>query len=118
VAGSGGQVSGLAAQQCAQERAIIGKKAFRKKYGAKKAMKSCVKRIRPQVAAALPVANDDCQAELAAIGIDDFIFDYGEDETSTLADAISECVVEDVAGILTPDTGDDTLDDGTDDVTV
>ena len=113
-AGQGGQVSSLAAQQCAQERATIGKKAFRKKYGAKRTMKSCVKHTRSQVVAALPSANSDCQAELAEIGTDEFIFDYGEDETSSLADAMSECVAEDVDGILNPDTGDDSIDDGTD----
>jgi hypothetical protein len=113
----GGPVSGMAAQQCSQERATIGKKAFRKKYGAKKTMKSCMKRTRPQVAAALPSANGDCQAELAEIGTDEFIFEYGEDETSSLADAMAECVAEDVDAILNPDTGsdDDSTDDGTDD---
>jgi hypothetical protein len=117
-AGQGGPVNSLAAQQCAQERATIGKKAFRKKYGAKKTMKSCMKRTRPQVAAVLPSANTDCQAELAEIGADEFIFEYGEDETSTLDDAMTECIAEDVDAILNPDTGDDSTDDGTDDGTV
>ena len=94
----------------------MSKKAFRKKYGAKRTMKSCMKRIRPQVAAALPSANDDCQSELAQVGTAEFIDEYGEDETSSLDDAMSECVAEDVDGILNPDDGtdDDTTDDGTD----
>jgi hypothetical protein len=110
-----GPVQSLAAQQCASERATIGKKAFRKKYGAKHTMKTCVKRTRSQVAAALPSASNDCQAELAEIGADEFIFEYGDDETSSLADAMNECVAEDVDEILNPDTGDDSIDDGTDD---
>jgi hypothetical protein len=114
-AGQGGQVNSLAAQQCAQERATTGKKAFRKKYGAKRTMKSCMKRTRPQVAAALPSANGDCQSELAEIGTAEFIDEYGEDETSSLDDAMTECVAEDVDVILNPDDGtDDTTDDGTD----
>jgi len=115
-AGQGGPVNSLAAQQCTQERATMGKKAFRKKYGAKRAMKSCMKRTRPQVAAALPSANSDCQDELAEIGAVEFIDEYGEDETSSLDDAMTECVAEDVDVILNPDDGDDSTDDGTDDV--
>jgi hypothetical protein len=118
-AGQGGQVNSLAAQQCAQERATTGKKAFRKKYGAKRTMKSCMKRTRPEVAAALPSAHGDCQSELAQIGTTEFIDEYGEDETSSLDDAMNECIAEDVDVILNPDDGtDDTTDDGTDDGTV
>ena len=116
VAAQGGPVNSLAGQQCAQERATMGKKAFRKKYGAKRTMKSCMKHTRPQVAAALPSANNDCQAELADIGTTEFIDEYGEDETSSLDDAMTECVAEDVDVILNPDEGDDSTDDGTDDV--
>ena len=116
-ASQSGPVNSLAAQQCAQERATMGKKAFRKRYGAKRTMKSCMKRTRPQVAAALPSANSDCQSELAEIGATEFIDEYGEDETSSLDDAMTECVAEDVDVILNPDDGDDdTADDGSDDV--
>src|SRR5439155_23276360 len=60
----GGQVEGLAAQQCAQEKADIGKKAFRKRYGVKRSMRACTRRVRPQVVAAAGTATQDCQAEL------------------------------------------------------
>jgi len=92
----------------------MGKKAFRKKYGAKKTMKSCLKRTRPQVAGALPTASSDCQAELAQFGEVEFIDTYGEDPTDSLDSAMQECISEDVDEILNPDDGtDDTTDDGT-----
>lgn len=111
-AGQGGQVSSLAAQQCAQQRATIGKKAFHKKYGAKKTMRTCVKRARPQVAAAVGTAAADCQDELAQIGSVDFIDEYGDDPTDSLDNSMDECVGEGVDTILNPDDeGDDTTDD-------
>lgn len=111
-AGQGGQVSSLAAQQCAQERATIGKKAFQKRYGAKKTMRTCVKRARPQVAAAVGTAAADCQDELAQIGSVDFIDEYGDDPTDSLDNSMDECVGEGVDAILNPDeVGDDTTDE-------
>jgi hypothetical protein len=109
----GGQVTSLAAQQCKQERAEIGKKAFRKRYGARHGMRSCTKRTRPQVTAALGTANSDCQAELAQIGLTQFILEYGEDLTDSLDSVMAECIAEDVDGILNP--GDDGDDEGDDD---
>jgi hypothetical protein len=109
----GGQAASLAAQQCKQERAEIGKKAFRKRYGAKHGMRSCSKRMRPQVTAALSTAGSDCQAELAQIGLTQFILEYGEDLTDTLDVVMAECIAEDVDGILNP--GDDEDDEGDDD---
>jgi hypothetical protein len=111
-ASGGGQVNSLTAQQCAQERADIGKKAFRKRYGAKHTMRNCAKRTKAQVAAALGTANTDCQQELAQNGSAEFIDEYGLDDTDTLDDAMSECLAEDVDQILNPD---DYVDDGTDD---
>lgn len=108
-----GQVNGLTAQQCAQERAAIGKKAFHKKYGAKHTTRSCLRRTRAQVLAALPIANQDCQDELAQVGETAFIEEYGDDPSDSVENSIEECVAEDVDSILNPDEGDDTTDDGT-----
>jgi hypothetical protein len=108
----GDQVSSLAAQQCAQEKADIGKKAFRKRYGAKHTMRACAKRTKGQVAAALGTANSDCQDELAQDGAADFIDYYGEDATDTLENAMAECVAEDADQILNPE---DYVDDGSGD---
>jgi hypothetical protein len=108
----GGQVTSLTTQQCLQERADIGKKAFHKRYGAKHTMRACAKRTKVQVAAALNTANSDCQDELAENGAAEFTDDYGEDATDTIDDAMAECVAEDVDEILNPD---DYVDDGSDD---
>jgi hypothetical protein len=105
------QVNGLGAQYCAQERAAIGKKAFHKKYGGKHTMRSCVRRNQKFVLSAIRVANQDCQDELAMTGSADFIDEYGDDDTTPLADAVTECVAEDVDQILNPQ---DYVDDGTD----
>jgi hypothetical protein len=107
-ASQGGQVNSLTAQQCSQEKADIGKKAFRKRYGAKHTMRACIKRTRPQVAAALDAASSDCQAELAQSGLAQFIDDYGEDATDTLDNAMAECIAEDADETLNPD---DYIDD-------
>jgi len=111
-ASQGGQANSLAGQQCAQERAAIGKKAFRKRYGAKHAMRACSKKAKGQAVAVLDTANSDCQAELAEIGVADFIDEYGADATDTLENAMAECVAEDTAQILDP--GDYGEDDGSD----
>jgi hypothetical protein len=113
-ASAGGQVVGLAAQQCGQERADLGRKAFRKRYGPKHTMRACVKRTRPQVLAAVSTANSDCQNELAEIGTADFIDEYGEDETDSLDNSMAECIAEDIDETLNPD---DSVDDGSDDGT-
>jgi hypothetical protein len=110
-ASGGGQVTSLTAQQCAQERAAIGKKAFRKRYGAKHSMRACAKKNKAQVAVVLGTANSDCQNELAEIGAADFVDEYGADETDTLDNAMAECVAEDTDQMLNPD---DYGDDGSD----
>jgi hypothetical protein len=112
--GNSGQVNGLAAQQCAQEKSDIGNKAFRKKYGAKHTMRSCARRTVPQVVSAVNTAGGDCQDELDQIGLADFIDEYGDDASTPVADAMDECVAEDADQILNPD---DYVDDGTDDGT-
>jgi hypothetical protein len=108
----GGQVTSLTAQQCAQEKADIGKRAFHKHYGAKHAMRACARRTRGQVAAALGTAASDCQDELAQNGSGDFIDEYGEDVTDTVDNAMTECIAEDADQILNPE---DYVDDGGDD---
>jgi hypothetical protein len=111
-ASQGGQVNSVAAQQCNQERADIGKRAFRKRYGAKHTMRACVKRTRPEVSTAMGTANSDCQDELAENGATQFIDDYGEDATDTVENAMAECVAEDTDEILNPE---DYVDEGEDD---
>lgn len=108
-----GQTTGIAAQQCAQERSDIGKKAFRKKYGARHTMRTCARRTVPQVSTAVNTATGDCQDELAQIGTADFIDEYGDDASTPLADAMDECIAEDTDQILNPQ---DYVDDGTDSV--
>jgi hypothetical protein len=110
-----GQVESLAALQCNQERADLGKRAFRKRYGAKRTMRNCAKRLRPQVVTALGTASADCQEELAESGAAEFIDDYGDDPTDSIDNAMAECVAEDVDVILNPDDYvDDDEDDGSD----
>jgi hypothetical protein len=111
-ASGGGQVIGLTAQQCSQERADLGKKAFRKRYGAKHTMRACAKRTRAQVVAAVATANTNCEDELAEIGTADFIDEYGDDPTDSLDNSMEECIAEDVDQTLNPD---DYVDDGSDD---
>jgi hypothetical protein len=111
----GGQVESLAALQCNQERADIGKRAFRRKYGDKRTMRSCAKRTRPQVTAAMGIAAGDCQDELDESGNAEFIDDYGDDPTDSIDSAMDECVAEDVDMLLNPDDYvDDAEDDGSD----
>ena len=104
------QVQGLAAQQCAKERSDIGKRTFHKRYGARHAMRSCIKRKRPAVASALPAASASCKQELAQSGPAEFLDDY-LDDVGTLDDAMAECVAENVDEMLNPDdSGDDESD--------
>jgi hypothetical protein len=110
-AGQGGRVASVAGHQCAQERADVGKRMFRKRYGAKHSMRNCIKRARPKVASALSSAAEDCQQELAENGPDEFILDYAWDE-DTVENAMSECIAETLDENLNPeDTGDDESDE-------
>ena len=103
----------MTAQQCRQERANVGRKAFRKKYGAKRTMRSCAKRTMPAVASAIGTASSDCQDELAQVGPADFTDEYSDDPTD-LSGAMDECVAEDVDQILNPDDSVDDPADGAD----
>ena len=102
-----GPVAGMAGQQCAQERADVGRKAFHKRYGAKHTMRTCIKRTRPRIAAAVTSATDGCQQELVQDGSDQFILDWAWDE-DTVENAMSECIDQAVDDLLaTDDSGDD-----------
>jgi hypothetical protein len=107
----GGAVAAMAGQQCAQERADVGRKAFRKRYGAKHTMRNCIKRTRPRIAAAVTSATDGCQQELVQDGPDQFILDWAWDE-DTVENAMSECIDQAVDDLLaTDDSGDDESDE-------
>ena len=105
-----GKVASLAAQQCSQERASIGRKAFHKRYGRKGAMRACTRRHRGPVAAAVGPAAQDCQEDLADFGVADFIDVYGDESTDSLDYAMSECIAEGVDDMLNPDD-DSSVDD-------
>ena len=110
-AGQGGQVASVTQQQCARERASIGKRAFRKRYGAKRTMRGCVRRHRAEVAAALSKATQDCQAELGEMSVADFIEEWGDEPTDSLDYAMSECVAYGVDEILNPEDYVDEVED-------
>jgi transposase len=97
----GKPVDRLAAQACAKERKQLGKSAFLKKYGERATARACVRRTRNRVKAALRDASDQCLAELAEIGPEEFAEDYGSDETSS--DAYTECVDDTAELLLEPD---------------
>jgi hypothetical protein len=110
-AGQGGAAASVAAQQCAQERSVVGKRGFRKRYGAKHTMRTCIRRNRGKAATAVNSATADCQTELSQDGADQFILDWAWDE-DTVDDAMSECVADGIDTILNPDdSGDDETDD-------
>jgi hypothetical protein len=113
VAGQGGQVASVAAQQCAQRKADIGKKAFRKRYGAKHTMRNCIRRNRAKAASTLSSAAEECEQELAEVGSAEFILDYAFEE-DTVENAMSECIADTIDETLDPSDSDDGEDDGTD----
>jgi hypothetical protein len=111
-AGQDGQVASLASQRCAQQRAAMGKRAFRKRYGEKHTMRTCIRRNRARVATAVAAATRDCQSELSDLGQADFVDEYGDDPTDSIDSVMAECVAENVDEILNPD---DAVDDSSDD---
>jgi hypothetical protein len=102
-----------AAQQCVQERNAIGRRAFDRKYGTKRQIRSCVRRNRSRVRSALQAADSSCQQELSQMGVAWFIDEYGDEPTDPVSVALDECVAEGIDEILNPDDGSD--DDGSDD---
>jgi hypothetical protein len=105
-AGQSGQVAGVAAEQCSVLRADLGKRAFRKRYGPRHAMRNCIRRNRSKAATALNSATDDCQQELAEVGSAEFILDYAWDE-DTVENAMSECISDTLDEALAADDEDD-----------
>jgi hypothetical protein len=110
--GAGKSSDKLAVGTCAKERKQIGREAFTKKYGERRAMRACVRRSRGKVKAAVTQATTACEQELAVLGWLEFVHLYGSDETG--ADAFAECVADEVDAILDPtaeDVGEDEVDD-------
>jgi hypothetical protein len=102
----------LAAAACAKERKQIGRAAFTKEYGERRAMRVCVRRSRGKVKAAVTQATTACEQELAVLGWLEFVYLYGSDETG--ADAFAECVADEVDEALDPAAevvGEDEVDD-------
>lgn len=93
----------LAASMCAQEHVALGRQAFRNKYGFEHPGRACVKVTRQLINAAWRLARKDCSAELAGAGPDYFIAEYVTADGSTVADAMTACVAEEVDTILHPD---------------
>jgi hypothetical protein len=98
---SAGPVGKLAAQQCKQERQQLGRKAFRKRYGARNQMRNCIKRNRSRVQTAARSATSECEAKLAELGVAGFIEEFGSDDTGD--DAMAECILEWTDRILNPE---------------
>jgi hypothetical protein len=109
-AGQGGQDSSVAAEQCAQQRADVGKRAFRKRYGAKHAMRNCIRRNRAKGSSALSSATQECEEELAQVGAAEFILDYALDE-DTVENAMSECISDTIDELLYPSDDEESEDD-------
>jgi hypothetical protein len=84
-------VNTLATDACVAEKSEIGKKAFKKRYGAKKAMKACVKRARPDARRAVAAGTEECLAELQ---------DFGEEEFYLEWESFSACVEDYSAWIM------------------
>jgi hypothetical protein len=101
------QLDKAAAQQCAQERHAIGRRAFDRKYGTKRRMRACIRRNRVRVRSALQAAGSSCQEELSEMGLAAFIDEYGDEPTDPLSLAFDECVAEGIDEILDPGYGSD-----------
>lgn len=96
----------LAKDACAAERADIGKKAFKKRYGAKKAAKACLKKARPEARLAISEATDECVWELN---------EYGDEEFYAEWDSFTACVEDYAAWIMDGGEFEDGEDAGDDD---
>lgn len=102
-------VTKQAAATCAKERKETGRKAFARKYGERRGMQTCIRRTRPKVLAAQRQAEQECQQELAELGIAEFAEDYGSDESGS--DAMANCVAETADFILDPSVDEDETDE-------
>ena len=111
-AGQGGPVASLAAQQCAQERADLGKKAFHKRYGAEARDAQLHQADSGRGRGGRQLGDrETARQELAESGRP------GSSSTTpgtsdTVDDAMSECMDLTLDDLLTPDgSGDDESDD-------
>lgn len=82
-AGPTGLVGSLAAADCAREKAEVGKRAFRKRHGPRRAMARCIAANAAAAREAIAVATTACQAELDTWGLDEFLLEW---------ESFSECV--------------------------
>jgi hypothetical protein len=110
--GAGKSADRLAVGTCAKERKQMGRAAFAKKYGQRRAMRACIRRSRGKVKTAVTQATHACEQELAELGWSEFVDLYGSDETG--ADALAECIADQVDAALDPaaeEVGEDEVDD-------
>lgn len=70
------QISKLTASYCKAQKKKLGKKGFAKRYGKKKAMKTCIKKQRRVIQNAYRQAEEQCDAELAEFGEEDFLWEW------------------------------------------
>ncbi len=67
----------LATDACAAEKSEIGKRVFRKRYGAKRAMRACVRKTREEARRAVHEATAECLWELEEFGPHEFYLEWG-----------------------------------------
>ena len=70
------QISKMTGAYCKAQKKKLGKKGFAKRYGKKKAMKTCIKKQRKVIEAAYRQAEAQCDAELAEFGEEDFLWEW------------------------------------------
>ncbi|MBM3667460.1 MAG: hypothetical protein FJW90_08290 [Actinobacteria bacterium] len=73
---AGGLVGKLAAGACSAEKAKIGKRAFAKRYGAKRPTRTCIKRTKAAARRAVAAATDECLVELEEYGEEEFYLEW------------------------------------------
>ena len=97
------QVSKMTAAYCKAQKKKLGKKGFAKRYGKKKPMKTCIKKQRKVVENAYRRAEEQCDAELAEFGEEEFFWEW---------ESYEECVDWYADEYLFPSLpGDDPLDE-------
>lgn len=73
---AGGLIGTLAADACATKKAELGKRAFRKRFGAKRAMRACVRQTRDEARRAVDEATAECLWELEEFGEEEFYLEW------------------------------------------
>ena len=81
----------LAADACKAEKSKLGKRGFAKRYGAKKPMKTCLRKAKAEANKAVSEATDECLSELQ---------EYGDEEFYAEWDTFSACVEDYAAWIM------------------